>query len=118
MLVNLIENGRTAAGASGCVTVSAKPVGGEVLLVVEDDGPGIPPELRDRLFRPFVTGRSDGIGLGLFLVHRIVELHRGRIDVAPRAGGGTVFTVRLPGTKDRERAQPLPAREETEGASR
>jgi two-component system sensor histidine kinase HydH len=119
VLVNLIENGRAAAGASGSVTVSAKPVGGEVVLVVEDDGPGIPPELRDRLFRPFVTGRSDGIGLGLFLVHRIVELHRGRIDVAPRAGGGTVFTVRLPGTRDRERAQPLPAREDTtEGASR
>jgi PAS domain S-box-containing protein len=118
MLVNLIENGRTAAGAAGRVTVSARPQGGEVLLVVEDDGPGIPPALRDRLFRPFVTGRSDGIGLGLFLVHRIVELHRGRIDVAPRAGGGTVFTVRLPGTRDRERAQPLPAREESEGASR
>ena len=118
MLVNLIENGRTAAGAAGRVTVTARPLGGEVLLVVEDDGPGIPPELRDRLFRPFVTGRSDGIGLGLFLVHRIVELHRGRIDVAPRAGGGTVFTVRLPGTRNRERAQPLPAREESEGASR
>jgi signal transduction histidine kinase len=118
VLVNLIENGRTAAGANGSVTVAAKQVGGEVVLVVADDGPGIPPELRDRLFRPFVTGRSDGIGLGLFLVHRIVELHRGRIDVAPRAGGGTVFTVRLPGTKDRERAQPLPAREESEGASR
>jgi two-component system sensor histidine kinase HydH len=118
MLVNLIENGRTAAGAGGRVAVCARRVGGEVALSVEDDGPGIPPELRDRLFRPFVTGRSDGIGLGLFLVHRIVELHRGRIDVAPRAGGGTVFTVRLPGTRDRERAQPLPACAETEGATR
>lgn len=118
VLVNLIENGRAAAGAGGHVSVLAREKAGEVQLVVEDDGPGIPPELRDRLFRPFVTGRSDGIGLGLFLVHRIVELHRGRIDVAPRPGGGTVFTVRLPGTRDRERAQPNPAREQTEGASR
>jgi PAS domain S-box-containing protein len=118
VLVNLIENARAAAGAAGHVSVLARAASGEVQLVVEDDGPGIPAELRDRLFRPFVTGRSDGIGLGLFLVHRIVELHRGRIEVAPRPGGGTVFTVRLPGTKDRERALPSPARERTEGAPR
>jgi signal transduction histidine kinase len=106
----------TPAGTT--VVMQARRSGSRAELVVEDDGPGIPAELRDRLCRPFVTGRSDGVGLGLFLVHRIVELHRGRIEVAPRPGGGTVFTVRLPGTKDRERAQPIPAREHTEGAPR
>lgn len=122
VLVNLIENGRAAAGKDGLVTVVARAAAngsGDVELVVEDDGPGIPAELRDRLFRPFVTGRPDGIGLGLFLVHRIVELHRGRIDVAPRIGGGTVFTVRLPGTRESEGAHPLPGRASSrEGAAR
>jgi PAS domain S-box-containing protein len=118
VLVNLIENGRIAAGARGTVVVHARAERAGVELVVEDDGPGIPPELRDRLFRPFVTGRSDGIGLGLFLVHRIVELHRGRIEVAPRGGGGTVFTVHLPGIREHERAAKSPARASTEGASR
>ena len=96
VLVNLVDNGRRAAGPHGRVTVRALRVGDAVLLMVEDDGPGIAPELRGRLFRPFTTGRADGTGLGLFLVHRIVELHRGRVTVADRDGGGTRFTVRLP----------------------
>ena len=96
VLTNLVDNARLAAGATGRVTVFAKAGQGEVVLTVEDDGPGIAPELRGRLFRPFVTGRADGTGLGLFLVHRIVELHRGSVAVADRDGGGSRFTVRLP----------------------
>ncbi len=96
VLVNLIDNARLAAGASGHVTVRARADDRDVVLSVEDDGPGIAAELRGKLFRPFVTGRAEGTGLGLFLVHRIVELHRGRVEVADRAGGGTTFTVHLP----------------------
>jgi signal transduction histidine kinase len=96
VLVNLVDNGRRAAGASGHVAVRAHRAGDGVEITVDDDGPGIAPELRGRLFRPFTTGRADGTGLGLFLVHRIVELHRGRVSVADRDGGGTRFTVRLP----------------------
>jgi len=96
VLVNLVDNARRATGPGGHVVVRAEAGVGEVVLHVEDDGPGIAPELRARLFRPFVTGRADGTGLGLFLVHRIVELHRGSVVVADRDGGGTRFTVRLP----------------------
>ena len=96
VLVNLVDNARRATGPRGHVVVRAEAGDGEVVLHVEDDGPGIAPELRARLFRPFVTGRADGTGLGLFLVHRIVELHRGSVVVADRDGGGTRFTVRLP----------------------
>lgn len=105
VLVNLIENGRVAAGPEGRVVVRARAGDGEVVLTVEDDGPGIAPELREKLFRPFVTSRAEGTGLGLFLVHRIVELHQGRVIAGDRAGGGTVFTVRLPdpGTSVRSR---------------
>lgn len=108
VLVNLVENARLAAGGAGRVVVQAKAARGEVVLTVEDDGPGIAPELRDRLFRPFVTGRPDGTGLGLFLVHRIVELHQGRVAAGDRKGGGTVFTVRLPDVRADARAIPRP----------
>ena len=108
VLVNLIENARLAAGADGRVAVRARAEAGEIVLTVEDDGPGIAPEIRERLFRPFVTGRPEGTGLGLFLVHRIVELHKGRVAAEERPGGGTTFTVRLPDSKDQVRATCAP----------
>jgi PAS domain S-box-containing protein len=104
VLTNLVENARLAAGAQGRVVVRARAGEGEVVLTVEDDGPGIAEELRTRLFRPFVTGRAEGTGLGLFLVHRIVELHHGRVDAGDRVGGGTTFTVHLPDSRPEARA--------------
>jgi signal transduction histidine kinase len=65
-------------------------------IVVEDRGPGVPPELDDRLFDPFVTARPGGIGLGLALTHRIVDLHGGTVRLEPREGGGTRAVVWLP----------------------
>ncbi len=110
VLVNLIENGRLAAGGDGHVVVRARAAPGEVVLSVEDDGPGVAADLKPRLFRPFVTGRADGTGLGLFLVHRIVELHEGRVDLGDRPGGGTTITVRLPDSRTDERAVRVRAR--------
>ncbi len=65
-------------------------------LRVQDDGPGIPAEIRDRLFEPFVTGRPGGTGLGLAVVQRAVEAHRGLILVDSAPGRGTTFTVYFP----------------------
>ena len=94
---NLARNAREAAGPEGRLTVTAGPAGeGMISLRFEDDGPGIPPEEVDRVFQPFHTTRSDGTGLGLALVQRIVESHGGRIDLEPRPGLGAAFTVRLP----------------------
>ncbi len=71
--------------------------GGETLeLVVEDRGPGLPAEIRQRLFQPFVTGRPDGVGLGLSLAHRIVGLHRGSLRIEDRDGGGTRAVIAFP----------------------
>lgn len=96
LLINLIDNARTALKGEGTVEVSAIQHDGELLLRVEDDGPGIPEELRERLFLPFVTGRAEGTGLGLAIVHRIVDLHHGRIKVESQPGRGTLFEVFLP----------------------
>jgi two-component system sensor histidine kinase PilS (NtrC family) len=72
-------------------------------LVVADDGPGIPEEVRPRLFEPFVSGRVGGSGLGLSIVQRAVEAHRGLVFVDSILGAGTTFTIYLPlpgGTED------------------
>ena len=68
----------------------------EVELVIEDDGPGIPGEITDRVFNPFFTTKPQGSGLGLAIVRKIVDGHDGRIDVTTGAGRGTAFKVTLP----------------------
>jgi len=71
--------------------------GDEVALSVTDSGPGIPPELQERLFEPFFTTKPTGTGMGLFSCRRIVEEeHGGTIEVDSRVGEGTTVTVRLP----------------------
>src|SRR5215207_3160529 len=67
-----------------------------VRLQVKDNGPGIPEEVRERLFQPFVSGRSGGSGLGLAIVQRAVEAHRGLVLVDSGPGSGTTFTIFLP----------------------
>jgi two-component system sensor histidine kinase PilS (NtrC family) len=67
-----------------------------VRLQVRDNGPGIPEEIRSRLFDPFVSGREGGSGLGLAIVQRAVEAHRGLVLVESKPGTGTTFTIFLP----------------------
>ncbi|MEP6571644.1 MAG: ATP-binding protein [Gemmatimonadota bacterium] len=75
-----------------------------VRLEVRDNGPGIPEEVRDRLFEPFVTGRSGGTGLGLAIVQRAVEAHRGLVLVDSVLGKGTTFTLFFPARWSAEEA--------------
>jgi len=86
-----------AHGAPGAPTApgASAMVGEHLAITISDDGPGVPPELRERLFEPFVTGKPGGTGLGLPVVHRAVEAHRGLVlvDALPT---GTRFTVLLP----------------------
>jgi len=63
---------------------------------VSDSGPGIPREHLDKLFYPFFTTKPNGSGVGLSMAKKIVDSHRGVIDVVTEVGAGTVFTVRLP----------------------
>lgn len=67
-----------------------------VRLQIRDNGPGIPEEVREKLFQPFVSGRSGGSGLGLAIVQRAVEAHRGLVLVDSAPGSGTTFTIFLP----------------------
>lgn len=113
VLVNLLVNALEAVSKGGEVVVLAerhrgsslamplgrtagKGAGGWVEIHVIDNGRGLPKDLGDRIFEPFVTTSEAGMGLGLSICKRIVETHGGTISAANRVGGGALFTVRLP----------------------
>jgi signal transduction histidine kinase len=97
VLWNLLRNAVQATGAGGHVWVRVRQERTHVVLEVEDDGPGVPPELSDKIFDPFFTSRELGIGIGLALCRRIViEEHRGTIEVFSEEGKGARLRVRLP----------------------
>ena len=68
----------------------------EIILAVQDDGPGMKQEILDRLFEPFLTRRPGGTGLGMAIVRRTVEVHGGKVGVQSRSGKGTRVEIRLP----------------------
>jgi len=96
--VNLIGNALEAMPEGGEVRISAALEGDSVLVQVEDDGPGIAPEIRSQLFQPFVSaGKRNGLGLGLALTRQTVLEHGGDLWVESMPGRGACFKFRLPG---------------------
>jgi signal transduction histidine kinase len=104
---NLLSNAVDAAGAGGRVVVTCTAEAGDVVAEVRDNGPGIPAEVRGRLFEPFLTTKANGTGLGLYAVGRHVRQLGGTI-ACTSAGGETVFTVRLPSSPGMSAAIPGP----------
>lgn len=98
-LRNLLGNAVEAqeeAGRVGAVLVRVRSEEGDVVLTVEDRGPGIAEEVREKLFDPFFSRRVGGVGMGLALTRRIVLLHSGRIELTNRESGGARATVWIP----------------------
>lgn len=96
VLLNLVINAVQAMPSGGTLTVSTQHENGRAHVTVKDTGEGIKPEVLPHVFDPYFTTRPSGAGLGLAITHRIVEGHRGAIDVESTAGEGTTMTVRLP----------------------
>jgi signal transduction histidine kinase len=101
MLVNLASNALRFSPEGGIVTLHASEMADEqgILLVVEDGGPGVPAEDRERIFEPFAQGQGEtrrGSGLGLTVAREVAQAHQGRIWVEERPGGGSRFCVLLP----------------------
>ena len=109
LILNLLRN---AAQAGETVWVEAALVNGEVRITVQDDGPGIPRELRERVFEPFVGDKAQGTGLGLAIVKELAESNQGRVELVEQPdgnaetdgsagiGAGAVFRVYLSGPED------------------
>ena len=99
VLVNLIRNAFEAMADQDQreVTLATRALdSGMIEIAVTDIGPGIPSDIADRLFEPFVSSKHDGMGLGLSISRSIVEAHGGRLKTEPKPGGGTVFRFTLP----------------------
>ena len=116
IFTNLLTNAFEAMDGRGQVTISATQLTAEeeiavgsgvkavpmVQVEVSDNGPGVTPDVMDKMFSPFFTTKPQGSGLGLAIVRKIVDAHDGRIDVSARPDGGVRFRVTLPVTGSHE----------------
>jgi signal transduction histidine kinase len=100
LVLNLLENSVRHTPPGTPIEASTEHVGDEVVLIVQDAGPGIPPELEERVFERFVRGGRDGgrgSGLGLAIVRAVAESHGGTVELQrPETGTGTRFVIRIP----------------------
>lgn len=93
---NLLRNAAEAMGGHGSIDVTITGEGRGMVVSVADHGPGIPAELRGRVFEPYFTTKPAGTGLGLALVRQTVEAHEGTIAISETPGGGVTFTLVFP----------------------
>jgi two-component system, LuxR family, sensor kinase FixL len=98
VFLNLMVNGAHAVAPQGRIVASVQDAGDVCRIVIADSGPGIPPEIRDKIFTPFFTTKSRGTGLGLPTVKRLIDAHRGRITIECPPSGGTHVAIELPRT--------------------
>jgi len=102
VLLNLIRNATEAMADSPRreIVISAAPADGDMIEIqVADSGPGLAPEVRERLFQPFTTTKAHGMGVGLSICRSIIEGHGGRLWAADNPGGGALFCFTLPGAR-------------------
>jgi len=98
VLVNILLNAGQAMNGKGRITIDIHQEGQKGVFIITDTGPGIPPELRERIFEPFYStkSRGEGTGLGLSVCQNLVEEHGGKISAEPAPGGGALFRIELP----------------------
>ena len=117
---NLLQNAQEAMGDQGQIVVRARNsvFGGDatacIRVAIEDDGPGIPPSLIDRIFNPFYSATGTGTGLGLTTAHSIAKRHGGTLQVRSEVGVGAEFELMLPATLQEA---PVPERSDGSGES-
>jgi len=93
---NLLRNAAEAMGGRGAIDVQVSGTEDAVVVTIADHGPGIPGEMRQRVFEPYFTTKADGTGLGLALVRQTLDAHHGTIHVEDTPGGGATFAMEFP----------------------
>lgn len=95
-VLNLVTNAIQATPEGGRIVVRTRSADGQVVIEIEDNGPGVPESKRQDVFRPFFTTKQKGTGLGLALVKKAAEAHHGQVELADTPGGGATFRLRIP----------------------
>jgi signal transduction histidine kinase len=96
VFLNLMKNSAEACQTGGQLLIKTERIPSFVKISFSDNGPGIPPKLRDRIFEPFFTTKPTGMGIGLSISQRIVQAHNGRIEIDNPLPKGTQFSILLP----------------------
>lgn len=94
--INVIQNGAQAMPEGGTLHVTLEEERKMAVLRIQDEGMGIPPEIREKIFDLYFTTKSGGSGIGLAMTYRILQLHHGSVDVQSSVGRGTEFSLRIP----------------------
>jgi signal transduction histidine kinase len=94
-LINLLRNAMEALRDGGHITLSAFQENGRVVIMVADNGPGIAPDQREKVFVPFFTTKRQGSGVGLTLVRQIATVHGATVGISDTDGGGTTVSMRF-----------------------
>ncbi len=95
-ILNVVANAVEAMPEGGRLEVEVGRAGDDSVVIVSDTGPGIPPEIRDKIFNLYFTTKKSGSGIGLAMTFQVLQLHNGTIGVASEPGRGTTFTLQLP----------------------
>ncbi|HEV3317359.1 MAG TPA: ATP-binding protein [Candidatus Angelobacter sp.] len=95
-LLNIVINGVQAMSEGGNLHVAARREGESALIMVRDQGPGIPQDIRDKIFNLYFTTKTEGSGIGLAMAYRVVQLHNGSLEFDSLEGQGTTFYLRFP----------------------
>lgn len=110
VFVNLMINACEATGEGGAITIEEElgveePLGPVAVIRISDNGPGIPPDLQEKVFEPFFSTKEEGTGLGLSIAVRIIEQHGGRMALDSKREKGTTFIISLACREDKSWAQ-------------
>ncbi len=104
-ILNVVVNGIEAMKQGGRLEIRCERSGEDCLISISDEGVGIPPEIRDRIFNLYYSTKGKGSGIGLAMTFRVVQLHNGTIDFTSEPGRGTTFRVRFPAVVKEPAAQ-------------
>jgi signal transduction histidine kinase len=95
-VLNILRNALEAMPSGGKLAVRLGKSGQNAELEISDTGPGISPEVRDKIFQLYYTTKQNGTGIGLAMTYRAIQLHNGSIEIGGQPGSGAVFRIRLP----------------------